>query len=84
MNDRLLEQDLQRLLQRLHANGAQTVYELHQALHISMPRVSNLLHLLEQRCLVHSSRMTTGKKNTPVKLWEAKDPQPLPTTEATT
>lgn len=75
MNDRLLEQDLQRLLQRLQS-GPQTVYELHQALRLSMARVSNLLHTLEQRCLVHSTRMTPGKKGTPVQLWEVRHVQP--------
>lgn len=80
MNDRLLEQDLQRLLQRLQS-GPQTIYDLHQALRLSMPRVSNLLHFLEQRGLAHAPRMIPGKKGTPIQLWEARSVQPLHTTE---
>lgn len=76
MHDRLLEQDLQHLWQRLQ-RGPQTVYELHQALRLSMPRTSNLLQILEQRGQAHSPRRTIGKKGTPVQLWEAKDTQTL-------
>ena len=80
MTDRLLERDLQRLLQRLQS-GPQTVYELHQVLRLNMPRVSNLLHNLEQRGQAHSPRMIPGKKGTPVHLWEAKDRQAPQDTE---
>lgn len=71
MHDRLLEQDLQHLLQLLQEGGPKTAYELHQSLRLSLPRVSSLLHTLELKHLAHTPNLTTGKKGNPVNLWEA-------------
>lgn len=72
MTNKLLEQDLRRLLTLLQERGPKTANELHRNLGLSLSRVLSLLRQLQQDGLVHSPHCTTGTKGNPVNLWEAK------------
>lgn len=70
MSERLLQQDQERILASLRAQGPQTAGDLSRQLRLSSARVNSLLQILQAQGRIHSPRCVPGARGNPVNLWE--------------
>jgi DNA-binding MarR family transcriptional regulator len=69
MHDPLLEQDLEKLLAQLR-EAPKTQGELVRALRLRSARIGNLLEVLRQKGVIHTTRCIADERGRTVNLWE--------------